>query len=146
VSNLEVVRHVMKHPLRSAGAVMLALCSVGAGSAGAQTADIKTIVSVGGPPVVLNQNSQLNMAGVFMVGGSTSATVVQNGTNNATGVLQFGGTNSASVGQAGMNNFAFVGQTGQSATSLVSQLGAMNTGTVAQFSTVNTSTIVQTGP
>ncbi|MDA9393566.1 curlin [Bradyrhizobium sp. CCBAU 45394] len=140
------MKRLSKRLLASSCAAMFALCCAGAGSAGAQTADIKTIVSVGGPPVVLNQNSQLNMAGVSMVGGSTSATVVQNGTNNATGVLQFGGTNSASVGQAGMNNFAFVGQTGQSATSLVSQLGAMNTGTVAQFSTVNTSTIVQTGP
>ncbi|WP_298241083.1 hypothetical protein [uncultured Bradyrhizobium sp.] len=38
----------MKHHLKCAGAVLLALASVGAGSAGAQTADIKTIVSVGG--------------------------------------------------------------------------------------------------
>jgi minor curlin subunit len=146
VSGPEIARHVMKHHLGRAGAVALALCSVGAGSAGAQTADIKTIVSVGGPPVVLNQTSQLNMAGVFMIGGSTSATVTQNGTNNATGVLQFGGTNSASIGQAGSNNLAFVGQVGQSTSSLISQLGTMNAGTVAQFGTVNHSTIVQTGP
>jgi minor curlin subunit len=91
----------MKHLPGVACGVLLALCCAGAGPASAQTSDIKTIVSVGGPPVVLNQNSQLNLAGVFMIGGSTSATVVQHGTNNATGILQFGGTNSASVGQAG---------------------------------------------
>ena len=75
----------MRHFFGAACGAFLTLCCGGAGSAGAQTADIKTIVSLGGPPVVLNQNSQLNMAGVFMIGGSTSATVTQNGTNNATG-------------------------------------------------------------
>ena len=124
----------MKPLLRSAGAAMLALCSAGAGSAGAQTADIKTIVSLGGPPVVLNQSSQLNMAGVFMIGGSTSATVTQNGTNNATGILQFGGTTSASIGQAGVNNVAFVGQAGQSTSSFLSQFGAFNSATIVQNS------------
>lgn len=74
----------MKHIPGLACVALLALGCAGAGSADAQTADIKTIVSIGGPPVVLNQNSQLNAAGVFMIGGSTSATVVQNGTNNAT--------------------------------------------------------------
>ena len=136
----------MKRHLGGACAATLALSLAGATSARAQTADIKTIVSVGGPPVVLNQTSQLNMAGGFMIGGSTSATVTQNGTHNATGVLQFGGTNSASTGQAGSNNLAYVGQTGQSANSLISQLGTMNAGTVVQFGTVNMSTVVQTGP
>jgi minor curlin subunit len=113
----------------------------------AQGADIKTIVSVNGPPVVVNQSSPLNMVGVFQIGGNTSATVTQNGSNNATGVLQFGGTTSSSVGQAGMNNFAFVGQAGQSATSLVSQLGTMNnTGAIAQFGAINSSTVIQKNP
>nr|GAJ35964.1 hypothetical protein BDOA9_0151750 [Bradyrhizobium sp. DOA9] len=146
MSGFEVARHVMKRHLGGACAATLALYLASLLSAEAQTADIKTIVSVGGPPVVLNQNSQLNLAGVFMIGGTTGATVTQNGTNNATGVLQFGGTNSASIGQAGANNLAYVGQAGQSATSLISQLGTMNAGTVAQFGIVNSSTIVQTGP
>ena len=138
-------RHVMKC---IPGVLCVALLALGcaAGPAGAQSVDMKTIVSIGGPPVVLNQNSQLNAAGVFMIGGNTGATVVQNGTNNATGILQFGGTNSASVGQVGVNNFAFVGQTGQSATSLVSQLGTMNTGAIAQFGAVNSSTVIQASP
>lgn len=95
------MKRLLKRLLGSACAAMFALCSAGAGSAGAQTADIKTIVSVGGPPVVLNQNSQLNMAGVFMIGGSTGATVTQNGTNNATGVLQFGGRTPRRSGRPG---------------------------------------------
>jgi minor curlin subunit len=135
-----------KHLLVVATVVLVSCFAAANGPARAQGADIKTIVSVNGPPVVLNQSSSLNMVGIFQVGGSTSATVVQNGTNNATGVLQFGGTNSASVGQAGVNNFAFVGQTGQSATSLVSQLGTMNTGAIAQFGAINSSTVIQSSP
>ena len=142
---MNAVRYVMRY---IPAVACLALLGIGCAAepVRADSMDMKTIVSVNGPPVVLNQNSQLNAAGVFMIGGSTSATVVQNGTNNATGILQFGGTNSASVGQTGMNNFAFVGQTGQSATSVVSQLGAMNTGAIAQFGAVNSSTVVQTCP
>jgi minor curlin subunit len=124
----------MRHFSGAACGAFLTLCCMGAGSAGAQTADIKTIVSLGGPPVVLNQSSQLNMAGVFMIGGSTSATVTQNGTNNATGILQFGGTTSASVGQAGVNNVAFVGQAGQSTSSFLSQFGAFNSATIVHNS------------
>jgi len=112
----------MKHRLPSvASLAFLILCCGQSGPLYAQTADIKTIVSVGGPPVVLNQSSQTNMAGVFMVGGSTSATVVQTGTNNATGILQFGGANSAAVGQNGTFNFAFVGQSGLFNSSSVNQ-------------------------
>ncbi|OKO92123.1 curlin [Bradyrhizobium sp. NAS80.1] len=134
-----------KHLLIGALAGLVSCCAAN-GPAQAQSADIKTIVSINGPPVVLNQSSSTNMAGVFMIGGSTSATVTQNGTNNAVGILQFGGTTSASAGQTGMNNFAFVGQTGQSATSFVSQIGAMNTGSIAHFGRVNSSTVVQTSP
>src|SRR3954451_19737925 len=64
-----VARHVMRHFSGAACGAFLTLCCVGAGSAGAQTADIKTIVSLGGPPVVLNQNSQLNMAGGVIICG-----------------------------------------------------------------------------
>jgi len=77
-------------------AALLISCCAASAPASAQSADIRTIVSVGGPPVVLQQNSQLNMAGVFEVGSSTSATVVQNGHNNYVGILQFGGIASAS--------------------------------------------------
>lgn len=123
----------MKHLPGIACVALLGLCCA-TGTAGAQTMDMKTIVSIGGPPVVLNQNSQLNAAGVFMIGGSTGATVTQNGTNNAVGILQFGGTTSATVGQTGLTNFAFVGQSGQSAASLVSQFGILNKSTVIQNS------------
>lgn len=112
----------MKHRLPCvASFAVFILCCGQSGSLHAQPADIQTIVSVGGPPVVLNQNSQTNMAGVFMVGGSTSATVVQNGTNNATGILQFGGANSSSIGQTGTFNFTFVGQSGLFNSSNVNQ-------------------------
>src|SRR4051812_50014493 len=102
----------MRHFSGAACGAFLPLCCVGAGSAGAQTADIKTIVSVGGPPVVLNQNSQLNMAGVFMIGGRTRAAATQKGTSNATGVLQFRGAKSASAWAAGDQKFALLRPTG----------------------------------
>ena len=108
----------MKYCVLTAASIpFLIVCCGASGLARAQSADIRTIVSVGGPPVTLNQNSQLNLAGVFMVGGNTSATVVQSGKNNATGIPQFGGTTSASVGQLGINNFTFVGQSGHSTSS-----------------------------
>jgi len=123
----------MKHYLaRTICMAVLFICCAQRGPARAQNADIKTIVSVGGAPVVLNQNSQLNMAGVFMIGGTTSATVTQNGSSNATGILQFGGLTSASVGQTGTVNFAFVGQSGQSASSFLSQFGVFNSSTILQ--------------
>jgi minor curlin subunit len=131
--------------ISASAAAAIAFCAT-SGVARAQSADIKTIVSIGGPPVALNQSSQLNLAGIFMVGGSTSATVVQHGTNNAVGVLQFGGTTSSSVGQAGVNNFTFVGQSGQSTGSLLSQFGSNNSGVIAQFGGVNVSHVVQGGP
>ena len=122
-----------KHFLTAAMAALVSCCAA-SGAARAQSADIKTIVSVNGPPVVLNQSSSTNMAGIFMVGGTTGATVTQNGINNATGVLQFGGTNSASVGQAGGLNLAFVGQVGQSSNSgAVTQVGGINLSNITQI-------------
>jgi minor curlin subunit len=122
-----------KHLLVAATAALVACC-IANGPARAQNADIKTIVSVNGPPVVLNQSSPTNMAGIFMIGGTTSATVTQNGNNNATGILQFGGTNSASVGQAGGLNLAFVGQVGQSSNSgAVTQVGGINLSNITQI-------------
>jgi minor curlin subunit len=132
--------------LTAASMPVLIVCCGACGFARAQSADIKTIVSVGGPPVALNQNSQLSLAGVFMVGGNTGATVVQSGKNNATGILQFGATTSASVGQIGVNNFTFVGQSGQSTSSAVSQFGNINSGVIAQFGFTNWSHVVQGNP
>ncbi|MGY8664763.1 curlin repeat-containing protein [Bradyrhizobium sp. UFLA05-109] len=109
-----------KHLLIAAMAALVSCCAA-SGPARAQSADIKTIVSLNGPPVVLNQSSSTNMAGIFMVGGTTSATVTQNGKNNATGILQFGGTNSASLSQFGSLNSAFAGQVGLNNTSHVTQ-------------------------
>lgn len=137
----------MRYRLHATASVaVLMICCAQAGSAQAQTFDFKNIVSIGGPPVVLNQSSQFNMAGLFMIGGSTSGTVVQTGTTNAVGVLQFGGTTSASISQTGMFNGASVGQSGQSATSLLSQIGRLNAASIAQFSATNSSTINQTRP
>jgi minor curlin subunit len=123
-----------KHLLIAAMAVLVSCCAA-SGPARAQSADIKTIVSVNGPPVVLNQSSPTNMAGIFMIGGTTSATVTQTGTNNATGVLQFGGTTSTVVGQTGGLNVATIGQVGQ----------LNNSGAVTQIGGVNLSSITQIG-
>lgn len=123
-----------KHLLVAATAALVVYCAA-SDSARAQSANIKTIVSVNGPPVVLNQGSSTNLAGIFMIGGTTSATVTQNGTNNATGVLQFGGMNGASVSQNGGLNFAFLGQVGQTS----------NTGAVTQSGGFNFSNITQIG-
>ena len=77
-------------------------------------------------PGRLEPDSQLDMAGVFIVGGNPTAAIVQIGNYNATGILQFGGTTSASVGQTGISNFTFVGQSGQSTSSVLSQFGNIN--------------------
>ncbi len=123
-----------KHLLVAAMAALVSCCSA-SGPARAQSADIKTIVSVNGPPVVLNQSSSTNMAGIFMIGGTTSASVTQNGSNNATGILQFGGATGASVSQNGGLNLTFVGQAGQSS----------NSGAVTQIGGINLSNIIQIG-
>ncbi len=122
-----------KHLLVAAIAA-LACYSAANGPAQAQSADIQTIVSVNGSPVVLNQSSSTNMAGIFMIGGTTSATVTQSGNNNAIGVLQFGGTNSASIGQSGGWNIASVGQVAQSSNAgAVTQAGGLNVSNITQI-------------
>jgi minor curlin subunit len=93
-------------------AILIGCCSV-SGSAHAQTISSKTVVSLNGTPVTVNQNSQINLAGVFEIGGTTVATVNQTGGTNVTGVLQFGGTNVSSVTQTGFNNSNYVGQSGK---------------------------------
>lgn len=115
-----------KHLMVVAMVAALASGFSASGPAQAQSFDMKTIVSVNGPPVVLNQNSQFNLAGLFQIGGTTGATVVQNGNSNATGILQFGVTNGASISQTGGTNFTFVGQVGQlNNSSAVTQLGGL---------------------
>ena len=123
-----------KYLLVAATAALVSCCAA-SGPAQAQSADVKTIVSVNGPPVVLNQGSSTNLAGVFMIGGTTSATVTQNGNYNATGILQFGSMNGASVSQNGALNFAYLGQVGQSS----------NTGAVTQVGGFNVSNVIQIG-
>ncbi len=125
----------MNKHIMVAAIAALVFCGAGNGPALAQSADIRTIVSLNGSPIVLNQSSSTNMAGVFMVGGTTSVTVTQTGNNNATGILQFGGTNSASVGQTGGWNIASVSQVGQ----------LSNSGDVTQVGGLNFSNITQVG-
>jgi len=126
-----------KHLLVVAMAAALVPGLSGSGPAQAQGFDMQTIVSGNGAPVVLNQSSQFNLAGIFQIGGTTSATVVQNGNGNATGILQFGNTNGASVSQTGGANFTFIGQVGQlNNSSAVTQLGGF----------LNSSIIKQTSP
>jgi len=91
-------------------ATLLISCCAASGPASAQTFDVKNIVSINGPPVVLQQNSTFNLAGVFQVGSTTSATVTQTGAGNAVGVLQFSPNAAASITQTGLSNFSFVGQ------------------------------------
>ena len=80
----------MKYRLPPAASIaVLIVCCMQGSLAQAQTFDFKNVVSVNGPPVVVNQSSQFNMTGLFMVGGNTSGTVVQTGTTNAVGILQF---------------------------------------------------------
>lgn len=122
-----------KHLLVAATAALVSCCAAN-DPARAQSADIKTITSVNGPPVVLHQGSSTNLAGIFMVGGTTGATVTQNGSNNATGILQFGSTNGASVSQNGGLNLAFLGQVGQSSnTGAMIQVGGFNFSNVTQI-------------
>jgi minor curlin subunit len=123
-----------KHLLVAAMAALVSCCAAN-GPARAQSVDVKTIVSINGPPVVLNQSSSTNAAGIFQIGGTTSATVTQTGTTNATGILQFGGTNGASIGQTGGWNIASIGQVGQ----------LSNSGAVTQVGGINLSSIIQIG-
>jgi minor curlin subunit len=99
--------------LSTASIAILIGCFSVSGSAHAQTISTKTGVSLNGAPVVITQNSQINMAGVFEIGGTTSAVVVQSGGTNFTGVLQFGSTNVSSVTQTGFSNSNWVGQAGK---------------------------------
>ncbi len=122
-----------KHLLVATTAALVFCCAANE-AARAQSANIQTIVSLNGPPVVLNQGSSTNLAGIFMIGGTTSATVTQNGSNNATGVLQFGSVNGASVSQNGGLNIAFLGQVGQTSnTGAVTQVGGFNFSKITQI-------------
>ncbi len=110
---------------------------------------IETIFEFGNnvQPVVINENSQINIARVIEVGGTgpVDATIIQNGTRNIVDVFQAGATTNALIGQSGMSNTANVMQIGNVTNSLMLQIGDMNSGSVRQFGHVNWSAIFQFG-
>lgn len=110
---------------------------------------IETIVEFGNnvQPVVINENSQINIARVIEIGGTgpIDATIIQNGSRNIANVFQVGGTTNALIDQSGMSNTANVTQIGNVTNSLMLQIGDMNSGSVRQFGHVNWSAIFQFG-
>jgi minor curlin subunit len=98
-------------------------------------------------PVVINENSKVNIAMVIEIGGTgpVDATIIQNGTRNIVDVLQIGGTTNAVIGQSGVSNTANVTQIGNVTNSMMLQIGNMNSGSVRQFGNVNSSAIFQFG-
>ena len=98
-------------------------------------------------PVVINENSQINIARVIEVGGTgpVDATIIQNGTRNVVDVFQVGATTNALIGQSGVSNTANVMQIGNVTNSLMLQIGNMNSGSVRQFGHYNWSAIFQFG-
>jgi minor curlin subunit len=110
---------------------------------------IETIFEFGNnvQPVVINENSQINIARVIEVGGTgpVDATIIQNGTRNVVDVFQVGATTNALIGQSGVSNTANVMQIGNVTNSLMLQIGNMNSGSVRQFGHYNWSAIFQFG-
>ncbi len=108
-----------------------------------------TIVEFGNNvrPVVINENSQINIARVIEIGGTgpVDATIVQNGIRNIVDVFQVGGVTNAVIEQFGMSNTANVTQGGNFTNSLMLQIGDMNSGSVRQFGRFNWSGIFQFG-
>jgi minor curlin subunit len=98
-------------------------------------------------PVVINENSKVNIARVIEIGGTgpVDATIIQNGTRNIVDVFQVGATTDAVIGQSGINNSAKVTQMGNVTNSLMLQIGDMNSGSVRQFGNFNWSAIFQFG-
>ena len=130
--------------------LLFAAVALLAASSAALAQSIEVVTQFGNQvqPVTINQNSQLNFAGVLQVNGSgaPSATVVQTGTNNSAGILQFGASTSAAIGQSGMVNIANIGQVGNTTNSLLTQMGNLNTGAITQFGMSNSSVVSQSGP
>lgn len=87
--------------------------------------DIQVVVQVGPQvqPVAINQNSNINAAGVIQIGGNPNATVAQTGAANLAAVGQAGASTSSSIAQTGLLNGA-----------LVTQVGGLNTSTIVQNS------------
>jgi minor curlin subunit len=110
---------------------------------------IDTIVEFGNnvQPVVINENSRINIARVIEIGGTgpVDATIIQNGTRNIVDIFQVGGTTNALIGQSGVSNTANVTQIGNVTNSLMLQVGDMNSGSVRQFGHFNWSAIFQFG-
>jgi minor curlin subunit len=110
---------------------------------------IDTIVEFGNnvQPVVIDENSRINIARVIEIGGTgpVDATIIQNGTRNIVDVFQVGGTTNALIGQSGISNTANVTQIGNITNSLMLQVGDMNSGSVRQFGHFNWSAIFQFG-
>jgi minor curlin subunit len=141
----------------SAAAALLAAMSVSpSASAGSFQSErsngrvtIDTIVEFGNnvQPVVINENSRINIARVIEIGGTgpVDATIIQNGTRNIVDIFQVGGTTNALIGQSGVSNTANVTQIGNVTNSLMLQVGDMNSGSVRQFGHFNWSAIFQFG-
>ena len=98
-------------------------------------------------PVVIDENSKINIARVIEIGGTgpVDATIIQNGTRNIVDIFQVGGTTNALIGQSGVSNIANVMQIGNVNNSLMLQIGDMNSGSVRQFGRFNWSAIFQFG-
>lgn len=110
---------------------------------------VMTIVEFGNnlQPVVINENSQINIARVIEIGGTGTidATIIQNGSRNIANVFQVGGTTDALIEQFGISNTANVRQIGNVNNSLMLQVGDMNSGSVRQSGRANWSAIFQFG-
>ena len=143
----------MKWRILAGTTALLAVMNVtsAASAASIQTGrvSVSTIVEFGNAvqPVVIDENSQINIARVIQIGGSgtVDSTIVQTGTLNRASVFQVGGTTNSLIDQTGVTNTASVTQIGNSTNSVIAQSGNMNTGSVSQFGNTNLSAIVQSG-
>ena len=140
------------HIFAGAGAFLAMISASSASAASMQTPKVSnvTITEFGSTvqPVVIDQNSQINIASVIEfagAGGTADATIIQNGTTNIARVFQIGGTAISTIDQVGLSNTAYVRQIGYSTNSFIAQMGNLNTGTVSQFGWRNWSAIFQFG-
>lgn len=110
---------------------------------------VETIIEFGNnlQPVVINENSQVNIARVIEIGGAgpVDASITQTGTRNVVDVFQVGGTTNALIAQSGLSNTANVTQFGIFTNSLLLQAGTMNSAGTKQFGLFNSSATFQFG-
>ena len=110
---------------------------------------VETIIEFGNnlQPVVINENSQVNIARVIEIGGAgpVDASITETGTRNIVDVFQVGGTTNALIAQSGLSNTANVTQFGIFTNSLVLQAGTMNSAGTKQFGLFNSSATFQFG-